>query len=293
MCVQELRNRSKTCTVLCLWSWVFHELQDCHVLQQRSWYPEISWYSLSSYLGNNATINVSLIGDSRICSINDSIGEHVLSSWSVDWSGSLCTRRSTQEHWACFASVFWCAACAISGRTQDGTGKRELLQLEGRWENYITCKKTNTTNSFSLSTNWDQKVISPCSETHWVSRSVGFLRADSMNGCTGFSVVPMELYGRVTSVTCVGLVWSRISVSEFGFWQFHNFEQCFRWHGVHTELSQNCWFDNVSILGPVRSSSQMCTQHQELVFFNVCSAPFDVRSLGILWNRAIALPVGP
>ena len=34
---------------------------------------------------------------------------------------------------------------------------------------------------------------------------VGFPRASSIFGCSGSSSVPLELYGRVTSVTCVGV----------------------------------------------------------------------------------------
>ena len=37
---------------------------------------------------------------------------------------------------------------------------------------------------------------------------------DCRVGCTGFSFVPRELYERVTSVTCAGLVLSKICVSE-------------------------------------------------------------------------------
>ena len=46
MCVLELCNCNTTCTVLCLWSWEFHERHDCQVLPQKSltsW--EISWCS--------------------------------------------------------------------------------------------------------------------------------------------------------------------------------------------------------------------------------------------------------
>ena len=43
---------------------------------------------------------------------------------------------------------------------------------------------------------------------------VGCHRAGSIHGCTGSSSVPIELHGRVTSVTCDGLVPKRISVSE-------------------------------------------------------------------------------
>ena len=58
----------------------------------------------------------------------------------------------------------------------------------------------------------------------------GFRRADSTCGCAGSSV-SFELYGRVTSVTGIGLVWNKNSVSEL-FMTFHDSNQCFCWHGV-------------------------------------------------------------
>ena len=47
------------------------------------------------------------------------------------------------------------------------------------------------------------------------SHATGFLRAASMYGRIGSSSVATELYVRVTSVTCAGLVSKKISVSEF------------------------------------------------------------------------------
>ena len=68
------------------------------------------------------------------------------------------------------------------------------------------------TRAFCLVTVNTQRVT-PC-YVHVRSRRVS-PQACSMYGCTGSSSVPKELYGRVTSVTCVRLSSKRISVSKF------------------------------------------------------------------------------
>ena len=85
MCVLELCNCNTTCTVLCLWSWEFHERHDCQVRLQKSltsW--EISWCSLSPSFGNTFATSSFLFGDSRNCFVSNFTREHFLRSSSID-----------------------------------------------------------------------------------------------------------------------------------------------------------------------------------------------------------------
>ena len=65
-------------------------------------------------------------------------------------------------------------------------------------------------------------LVIPCAVS--VYGRVGLFQANSKKGCTGSSCVPIELYGRVTSATCVGLVSNRIRFQSV---KLHNSFQCF------------------------------------------------------------------
>ena len=180
---------------------------------------------------------------------------------------SICPCLGNEEHPLTeteLMNVFFCSSSSVhcSGSPCTRRSKQELCAL-------------------SL---LSRKRVSPCCFFPSMSGRIGFPRADSMYGCTGSSSVPVKLYERVTSVTCVGPVSNKKKVSEFFLCEFHNSYKSFWWHGVQQNNRKAAGLIKISILGPVRSLGQVCTLHQDLVFLNVCSAPIEV------WNRATAPP---
>ena len=226
MCVLALRSCSTTCIVLCLWSWEFHEVQDCLVLGQCPWHPETSLGTLCRRLSRkNSAINLSLFGDWRISIDSDWIDELFFwSSSSLNWSGPPCTRRSIQR--TCSLSLLSRSGfpCAVSmyGR----------MAFFPRW--------------FHVCLLFQQNCM--CVQFSWlavVSHRMEFLSPNS-------------------------------------FLKFQNSHQCFWWHGViqNNRNAAGLIIFQSSVLCDVQVKCVHCIK-----VWSLCGR--------ILWNRAVAPPMGP